>query len=267
MIIDFHTHVFPQKIVNKAMTALSHNAGNAVPFIEGTIDSLFENMKKYNIDKSVVLNIATNPKQQTNVNDFAAEINSDTIIAFGSVHPFAPDSVEELYRIKELGLKGIKLHPEYQDFFVDDPKLAPVYETAAKLGLIVTFHSGVDIQYFDPVHCTPQRLKEVLPIFKSNGGKVVAAHMGGYMMWYDVEKYLVGTDVYFDTAYLYSRMPNMHAKRIIENHGADKILFGSDLPWSGVHLEKRFIESMDLSDRDNDNIMFKNAQNLLNIGG
>jgi len=267
VVIDFHTHVFPQKIVEKAMAALSHKAGNAVPFIKGTIENHIVNMKKYGIDKSVVLNIATNPKQQTNVNNFAAEINSDNIIAFGSVHPDAPDAVEELYRIKELGLKGIKFHPDYQEFFVDDPKMAPIYETAAKLGFIVTFHSGVDIQYFEPVHCTPQRLKEVLPIFKQSCGKVVAAHMGGYLLWYDVEKYLVGTDIYFDTAYSYSRMPNMHAKRIIENHGADKILFGSDLPWSGVHLEKRFIESMDLSVRDNEKIMFKNALNLLNIGG
>lgn len=267
MVIDFHTHVFPQKIVEKAIAALSHNAGNAVPFIEGTIESHIENMKKYGVDKSVVLNIATNPKQQTNVNNFAAEINSEKIISFGSVHPDAPDAIEELYRIKELGLKGIKFQPEYQDFFVDDPKMTKIYETASKLGYVVVFHSGVDIQYFDPIHCTPQRLKDVLSVFKSNGGKVVAAHMGGYMMWYDVEKYLVGEDVYFDTSYSYSRMPNMHAKRIIENHGVDKILFGSDLPWSGVHFEKRFIESMEFPCETYEKIMYRNAQNLLKIGG
>lgn len=265
MIIDFHSHVFPEKIVKKAMEVLSRNAGNAIPFVDGTVQGLLQNMKQYGIDKSVVLNIATNPKQQTNVNNFAARIQSDKIISFGSVHPDAEDAVEELHRIKELGLKGIKLHPEYQNFYVDDPKMVKIYETCAKLGFIVTFHAGIDIQYFEPVHCTPARLKQVLPIFTSIGGKVVAAHMGGFMLWYEVEEHLVGQDVYIDTSYSYSRMPIQWAKRIVTNHGVDRFLFGSDLPWSGVHLEKRFIEALDLSPQEQEQIFYKNACRILNI--
>lgn len=265
MVIDFHSHVFPEKIVKKAMEVLSRNAGNAVPFIDGTVQGLLRNMEQYGIDKSVVLNIATNPKQQANVNDFAAGIHSDKLIAFGSVHPDAVDAVEELYRIKSMGLQGIKLHPEYQNFYVDDPKMTRIYETCAKLGLIVTFHAGIDIQYFEPVHCTPQRLRQVLPVFSGSQGKVVAAHMGGFMLWYDVEKYLVGQNVYMDTGYCYSRMPVQWAKRIIQNHGADKFLFGSDLPWSGVHLERRFVEALELPAEEQEKIMGKNACRILNI--
>ena len=263
MIIDFHTHAFPEKIVEKAMRTLIHNAGNAIPFTDGTAAGLLKYMDANGIDKAVVLNIATNPKQQHNVNDFAASINSDRLISFGSVHPDAPDAIEELHRIKEMGLKGIKLHPDYQGFFVDDEKLLPIYETIDKLGLVLVFHAGVDIQYFEPVHCPPERLCRVLSAFP--GGRVVAAHMGGYLQWYDVEKYLVGKNLYLDTSYSYSRMPSPHAARIIRAHGTDKVLFGSDMPWSGTALEKRFIESLELDADAEAGILGENARRLLGL--
>lgn len=263
MIIDFHTHIFPEKLVDRAMQVLIKNGGNIVPQARATESGLLSYMDAHNIDHSVVLNIATNAKQQTNVNNFAAEINSERIIAFGSVYPKARNAIDELHRIKELGLKGIKLHPDYQEFYVDDPALAKVYETAVALGLIVVFHSGVDVEYYEPVHCTPKRLAAALPAFK--GGTVVAAHLGGYLQLYEVEEHLVGKPVYFDTSFSYSRVPRLHAKRIILNHGTDKILFGSDMPWSGTHLEKLFIESMDLTREDYEVIMYKNAARLLNI--
>lgn len=106
MIIDFHTHAFPDKIVDKAMRTLSRNAGNALPFTDGRAGDIVRYMDENGLDKSVVLNIATNPRQQRSVNDFAASIDGDRLIAFGSVHPDAPDALEELHRIKELGLRG-----------------------------------------------------------------------------------------------------------------------------------------------------------------
>lgn len=263
MLIDFHTHAFPDKIVEKAMATLRHNAGNALPFTDGTAGGILSYMDRHGVDRSVVLNIATNPRQQHNVNDFAAAINGERLVAFGSVHPDAPDAVEELYRIKELGLKGVKLHPDYQDFFVDDDKMLPIYETVEKLGLILTFHAGVDIQYFEPVHCPPERLARILPLFPS--GRVVAAHMGGYLQWYEVEEYLAGKKLYLDTSFSYSRMPSPHAARIIKKHGADRILFGSDMPWSAPHLEKRFIESLGLSWEEEEAIFAGNAERLLEL--
>lgn len=263
MIIDFHTHAFPDKIVDKAMRTLSRNAGNALPFTDGRAGDIVRYMDENGLDKSVVLNIATNPRQQRSVNDFAASIDGDRLIAFGSVHPDAPDALEELHRIKELGLRGVKLHPDYQSFFVDDDRLLPIYETIEKLELILVFHAGVDIQFFEPVHCTPERLARVLPVFPS--GRVVAAHMGGYMQWYEVEKHLVGKNLYLDTAFSYSRMPSPHAARIIRNHGAAHILFGSDLPWSGPALEKRFIESLALSAEEERDVLGENAGRLLGL--
>lgn len=263
MIIDFHTHAFPEKIAAKALAALSVKAGNLVPFHDGTVGSLEAYVKKSGADKAVLLNIATTPQQQKNVNDFAIACNRGNIISFGSVHPDAPDALEELERIKAAGLRGVKLHPEYQSFFVDEGRMRPIYEKIGELGLITVFHAGVDIEYFEPVHCTPQRLSSVLPAF--GGAPVVAAHMGGWQLWHDVEKYLVGSQVYFDTAFSYGRMPRGHCRRIIKAHGVDKILFGSDMPWSGTDAEMRFIDSMDLTDDEKSAILGGNACRLLEM--
>ncbi|MBQ2676537.1 MAG: amidohydrolase family protein [Clostridia bacterium] len=263
MIIDFHTHAFPDVVAKKAIPMLSKKSGNMQPFTDGTAKGLIDRMDENGVDVCVVLNIATNPKQMQKVNDFAIAVNSDRLVAFGSVHPDAPDALDELCRIKEAGLKGIKLHPDYQDFFVDEERMFPIYEKAAQLNLITVFHAGVDIGWFEPVHCTPQRLAKALPHF--NGGVVVAAHMGGYMLWDDVEKHLVGKDVYFDTGFCYSRMPVLQAKRIVKNHGADKILLGSDLPWSPTEREVDFVKAFDLQKEDEEKILFENAKRLLKI--
>ena len=118
MIIDFHTHAFPEQIAHKAMETLSHASGGLKPQTDGTISSLKEEMKRDGVDISVVHSIATNPKQQKNVNDFAISVNKEpNLYAFGSVHPHSPDALEELERIKEAGIKGVKLHPDFQKFF------------------------------------------------------------------------------------------------------------------------------------------------------
>lgn len=263
MVIDFHTHAFPEKISGHALDVLIKNSGNVEPHTNGTASGIIEYLDKNKVDKAVVLNIATNPRQQHNVNDFAASINGERLIAFGSVHPDAPDAIDELYRIKELGLKGIKFHPEYQDFYSDDDKMTGIYETAEKLGLIVSFHTGIDIGYPEPVHNTPARMAQAISAFPS--GRVVAAHMGGWEMWEETEKHLVGKNLYFDTAFCYSRIPFSIASRIVKNHGADKILLGSDMPWSGTYFERRLVESFDLTPEDKAGILGENAAKLLGI--
>lgn len=263
MIIDFHSHIFPEKIVDKALSALSHCTGDLEPVIRATAASMLEYMDKSGVEKSVILNIATNERQQQAVNDFALSINSEKLISFGSVYPLAQSAQYELERIAALGLKGIKLHPDYQGFFVDDERALKIYEKAAKLGLITVFHAGMDTGLFEPVHCPPQRLKAALPAF--GGGAVVAAHFGGYGQWYEVEEHLVGTNIYFDTSYAYGRMPKGQAERIIISHGAEKILFGSDMPWSGQIQELKFLRSLDIPEESKQSIECKNAERLLGL--
>lgn len=262
MIIDFHTHAFPEKIAEKAMTNLSFASGGLIPQTNGTIDSLKDLMKKDGVDKSVALAIATNEKQQTAVNDFIASCECDEIISFGSVFPFAENALEELERIKALGLKGIKLHPEYQQFFVDDEKMKPLYKKISDLELIVLFHAGEDIGYPAPYHATPERLRKAAKWIDS---PMVCAHWGSAGLGEEVIKYLCDIPVYFDTAFGYGTMPKDRALRILDKKGVDKMLFGSDCPWHAPSWEISMIETLGLSENEKEKIYHKNAEMLLNI--
>ena len=264
MVIDFHTHLFPEKIAAKAVASLEHRAGGTTPFSDGTVERMETVMKQQGVDKSVVLNIATNPKQQENVNNFAISLlGNDSFVPFGSVHPDSENALDELERLKQSGIKGVKLHPDYQNFFVDDDKMLPIYEKIASLGLITVFHAGVDIGYANVVHCTPERLLRVLDSF--GGAPVVAAHWGGYMMYSDVMEFLVGTKIFLDTSFSYAKMPPDYARNIVKAHGAEKILFGTDMPWSCPKDEMRFISSLELTKQECDAILCNNAKTLLDI--
>ena len=261
MIIDFHTHCFPEKIASRAIASLSNAAGGLVPQTEGTADSLISLMDREMIDKSVVLNIATNAHQQHSVNDFANSIDSERLIAFGSVYPDAPDALDELERIKEMGLKGVKFHPEYQNFYVDDEKMKPIYRKISELELVTVFHAGMDLGYEAPYHCVPKRMAKALEWF--NGSPVVAAHFGGIGFTGDVFEYLCGLPVYFDTAFGYATIPRATLVKLFERHGIDKILFGSDCPWHNPNLEKRLLGSLGLSEEEKEQIYHVNAEKLL----
>lgn len=263
MIIDFHTHCFPEKIAQKAVSGLEFNSGGVAPNTDGTLQGLLSKMDSDGVDISVVLNIATNERQQHSVNDFAASIQSDRIICFGSVYPDAPDALDELERIKELGLAGVKLHPEFQNFYVDDEKMKPIYKKISELGLITLFHAGMDVGYRPPYHCTPERLERALSWFFA---PVVAAHLGGLDESGEVIKRLCGKDnLYLDTAYSYGIVPKPVLSDIIEAHGVDKILFGSDCPWHRPVWEKKMLSVLDLTEEEKNKIYCENAKKLLDI--
>ena len=261
MLIDFHTHCFPEKIAGKAIATLSNAAGGFINYSDGTADGLKKSMADGGVDKSVVLNISTNEHQQKSVNDFAAAINSENIIAFGSVYPFAKDVFEELERIKALGLKGVKFHPDYQRFSVDDERLKPIYKKISDLELITVFHAGYDYGFPPPYGGMPDKMLKALSWFDS---PVVAAHWGGIDCGKEVLEKLCGTDIYFDTSFGYGCMPKYYALKILEKHGTDKILFGTDSPWHNADMELRFLNSLGLETYESEKIKSKNAEKLLN---
>lgn len=263
MLIDFHTHCFPDKIAKPAIEKLSFASGGLKPHTDGTVNGLRESMKKGGVTASVVLNIATNAHQQKNVNDFAASINNGKdIFSFGSVFPDSEDVLEELERIKDMGLKGVKLHPDYQGFFVDDEKMKPIYKKISELGLITIFHAGFDYGFAPPYGATPERIENALKWFSS---PVIAAHWGGVNLGEDVIKHLCSKEIYFDTSFGYSMMPKYFAEKIIEKHGTDKLLFGTDTPWHTAEMELRLLNSLNLSEDDIEKIKHKNAEKLLSI--
>ena len=263
MLIDFHTHAFPDRIAHRAVTGLAHGSGGLLPQTDGTLASLKEQMDNAGVNISVVLSIATNPKQQANVNSFAIEMNQDPrIVAFGSVHPDAPDALAELERIKDAGLKGVKFHPEYQCFYTNEERMKPIYRKISELGLITLFHAGQDIGFGPPYHGLPEHL---LGAMKWLDSPVVAAHWGGYCCGLDVIEKLCCENLWFDTSLGYGVIPKPQAQAIIDKHGPDRILFASDMPWHRPDWELRLIDSLDLSAEDKEKIFHKNAENLLNL--
>ena len=263
MLIDFHTHCFPDRIAAKAVAKLSHVSGGLTPHTDGTVTGLKQAMKRTGVDASVVLNIATNAHQQTSVNDFAASINDNReIFAFGSVFPGSEDAFRELERIAELGLKGVKLHPDYQGFQVDDPNLRPLYRKIGELGLITVFHAGVDFGFPPPYGATPERVARALEWFSS---PVIAAHWGGFHCYEGVLEHLCGRDLYMDISFGFGQLPRYYAEKILERHGADRLLFGTDTPWHSADLELRLLDNLGVSGDDREKIEYANAANLLGI--
>jgi len=263
MLIDFHTHAFPDKIAGRAISALSYSGGGLEPQTKGTLQSLKQEMDRDGVDVSVVLSIATNPKQMHNVNDFAIAANRERgIAAFGSVHPDAPDALEELERIHDAGLKGVKLHPEYQCFFVDAERMKPIYRKISQLGLAVIFHAGEDYGFSPPWHCTPERLLGALRWLDTT---VVAAHWGGAGCGEAVLEKLCGQELYFDVSFGYGTMPKYLAQTILDRHTPDRLLFGSDMPWHRPAWELRLLNSLDMGENDREKILHGNAEKILGL--
>ena len=158
---------------------------------------------------------------------------------------------------------GIKLHPEYQQFYIDSTESIEIINEAEKLGLYVVLHTGQDGGYAAPYHCMPDRLAHALEFF--SGKNVIAAHLGGFKEWDDVEKYLVGTNIYMDTAMIADYLPGEQFARIVKNHGAEKILFGTDMPWESPDKTLKYIEKADIGSDEIEMIKYKNACSILNV--
>lgn len=262
MLIDMHVHIFPDRLAPRALNKLVQV--NKVPYYtDGTLDDTRKKMQEWGVDRFTALNIATKPTQQTSVNNWAASVQGRRITGFGSVHPDAPDAVEELFRIRQLGLPGVKLHPDYQDFFVDDPKMFPIYDAISELGLIVTFHMGKDPLSPAKVHASPAALASVIAQFPKM--KIIAAHLGGMAMYREAEEQLAGKNLYFDTSMCDRMCPPEQFERTVRSHGSERILFASDCPWSRSADIFAYIERTSLSAAEKENIYWRNAVQLLGI--
>ncbi len=264
MIIDFHTHAFSDKIVEKAMGNLLKTSG-VKPYTDGSIKGLIEHMDKCGVDKSVLLPIATKPSQQKIINSWAKEVMSDRIYSFGSVHPDADDINEELENINNLGLYGVKLHPDYQNFIADDEKVYPIYEKCVELGLPIVFHAGYDPLSPDKVHGKPKAFAQIHKDFPKL--TMILAHLGGMYRWEQVERYIAGIDgeVYLDVSFTAGEVGKKILERIISKHGCHRILMASDCPWDSPANEIKMINELNISDDDKQKILYKNATKLLKI--
>lgn len=263
MIIDMHAHAFTEKIAAKAIGNLAVTSG-IVPSGDGTIGALKEYMKRDGVDLSVVLNIAQKPGRSAQViNEWAKSVEDDAILSFGSVHPFSDDVQEEIGHIKALGLRGVKLHPTYQLFDVDDVRAYPMYEAIQDSGLPVVFHAGYDPLDKTKDYGLPHQFAKVINDFPRM--RIILAHMGAMNHWDEFLEHLCGKDVYIDTAVCARYMDPKYAERIMKRHGIEKVLLGSDFPWDTIAHELEWIGRMDLNDRQKDMIFSGNAKQLLGL--
>lgn len=267
MLIDFHTHAFPDTIAEGAMTHLIEKSGGLKTYTNGTVSDLVEKMEDWHIDNCVLLNIATSPKQQKNVNDFAISTaqNNKTVISFGSVHPDSheADAMAELDRISTAGLKGVKFHPEYQNFQIDDKRVYALYQKCSDLGLIMVFHAGRDLGFPNSLNAPPKGIRNVVNDFPN--AKMVMAHMGGLLLVDEVLEYVAGSNCYIDTSFSDGYISKADAEKIIKKHGVNKVLFASDCPWASPKQTLDFIETLDFSAREKQMIYYKNAVELLGL--
>lgn len=263
MLIDFHVHLFPDALAARTLPLLSRTANDAPYYTSGTVRDTLEKMDQWGVDAAVLQHIATSAHAMRKVNDFAASVQSERLYGFGSVHPDAPDALEELERIKALGLYGVKFHPEYQSFYVDDDKMAPIYEKLTALKLPVLFHAGWDPLSPDLVHCDPARLAQVVDAYPDL--TVIAAHLGGLCRYDDVERYLLAKpNLYLDTAMTAPYLRDeAQVERIIRIHGTKHVLFATDCPWSTPAAELALLRKTALSQAELDDICGGNALRLL----
>lgn len=266
MIIDFHTHSFPDSLAPKAMASLAITFSSIAaikPQTDGTAGGAKKILSDAGISKAVVCNIATNARQETKVNDYAISLLADGFFyPFGSVHPDSEKIESELDRLKSAGIKGIKLHPDYVKIPLCDQRYGKIFSALRERDMICVVHAGFDPISPNKLHATPEMFRAVINEFPNF--KLVAAHMGGFGESVGVIRHLVGTDLYIDTSLCSLRdneEENLH--KILLNHDENKILFGTDTPWSVAKAEIEFIKNAPISEEHKEKIFYKNALALL----
>ncbi len=262
MIIDFHTHFYPEKVVAKAMERVS-SIPEINPATDGTRAGLLASMRRNGIDYSIGLPLVNTPANSRGVNRWA-ELNSEApIFLLGSIHPADPEVLENLGLVAAAGFKGIKVHPEYQEFRFSDRTFDSVWRRCAELGLLVLTHAGADVGFPAPWHSNPRELAEFHRRFPEL--VLVLAHFGSWSMWDEVERELIGLPVYFDTAFLPGYLEPERMTDLIRRHGVERVLFGTDSPWCDQGEAIKYMQSAGLTPEEYAKIMGQNAASLLNL--
>ncbi len=260
MIFDVHCHVFPDKVALKASASIGGFYGIPIKH-DGTVDTLLRTGNRAGVGRFLIHSVATNPGQVQKANDFiaaTAQAHNDKFVGFGTMHQDFENVKDELARIKSLGLRGIKLHPDIQGFAFDDPVMYKLYSLMeGEMTLLV--HAGDKRYDFSG----PARIASVLDKFP--GLDVICAHLGGYSEWDGAEQILAGRRLWVDTCSSLPFITPERARRLIAAFGAERVLFGTDYPmWDAAEEMERF-NALGLSEEQRERILWKNAEELLNF--
>lgn len=260
-IIDIHTHIYPSAIAQRATDSIRdfYHIGEDGK-MDGSVDMLLQQGAAAGISQFVVLPVSIRPDRVQEINDFAkaqADIH-DCFIPFGTVHAKMDGLTEEAQRIMELGLHGIKMHPDSQQFAIDDPRIFPLYE-AVQGKLPILFHMGDD--RYDYSH--PLKLRKILDFFPQL--QVIAAHFGGYSMYQLAYDVLKDTNCIFDVSSSLMFMQDGEAEKYINAYGAERMAFGSDYPlWDPVEEVQQFLR-LRLTPEQLEQIACKTAKRFLHL--
>lgn len=259
-IIDTHAHIYPDKIALKA--AKSIGDFYEIPMsLDGTVSRLLEQGKAAGISRFLVHSVAVTWERARAINDFLAQevaAHPAEFIGFGTLHPDHPEAEQELDRILSLGLRGVKLHPDFQHFCLDDPNAIRLFEAMAERGLPLLVHTG-DKRY---PYSEPQRMARALD--RVPGLTAICAHLGGWSVWTDAWHELAGREnVYVDcSSSLYAMQPD-DAALVIRKYGADRVFFGTDYPmWTAREELDRFM-ALPLTDEEREMILHLNFERFI----
>lgn len=260
MIIDAHAHIFPDKIAEKASHGISGFYGGMKVRYDGSLGALLKEGSEAGVDRFVVQSVATVPEQVKAINNFISESVKkypDKLIGFGALHPGYEDIQGEAERITSLGLKGVKLHSDFQQFNIDDESAYPIYEVCEDKGLPILFHVGDNRYDFS----SPERLFRVINRFP----KLVAvgAHLAGWSKWDRGAELFEHSGIYADcSSSLYAMSPE-HAAKLIRKIGTDRVMWGTDYPMWDAAEELELFNKLPLTEEEREMILYKNALRLI----
>jgi len=264
VIIDSHTHIFPDRVAGMALyKVISNMNGRLKAFTAGTMEGLLAAMVDAGIDISVVLPVATSPGQGSGILQWIRKIPpSPRLIFFGSVHPEDPDYRDQIREMADFGLQGLKFHPGYQNFPVDSKAARAVYEEALKQNLALYFHSGYDPSLPGCDHTSVERFAALLKDFP--GARIVLAHGGGYGEWDKVYDLLCDKECYFDIAFVLEGMKKSKRAMDLFREKEDYFLFGTDSPWRDQRKYVDLIRSSgDLTPEQKEKLFSANVKKLI----
>jgi len=259
MIIDVHTHIFPDSIAANAVPKLAAEAGIREA-LDGRLSSLLGSMQTTGIDVSWVQPVATRPQQVDAINQWLEEIRSERLTAFGAFHPGYADLPGLIRNLSQRGFPGIKIHPEYHAITPDDPQLFPMYQAIIGEGRVILFHAGEDIG-IPTIHSTPRQFADLNDQWPDL--TMILAHMGGFRQWREVRDGLVGRNLFLDTSYVFGHLPDEEFVEMVRKHGCDRILFGTDSPWTDQQQELEHLQQLPFTAEELDQMCGLNAWNLL----
>ena len=260
MVTDFHAHAFPDEIAPKAIEKLQQG-GDIEAKLDGTTADLLRSMDRAGIDRAVICSIATRPAQFDNILRWSRDVASDRLVPLPSIHPADEHPAEQVRRVRDAGLKGIKLHPYYQDFRIDDEHIFPLYEALQEEGLLLVSHTGFDFAFPRVRKCDPEKVLRVIRRFPNL--RFVATHLGGWQDWDEVERHLLGEPVYMETSFSVKLLSLKQARRMLRGHHANRLLFGTDSPWTDQQAATERLKNLGLDEELETRILSQNAANLL----